>query len=100
MEKCGYPRAAVDSVEAEQPALSPEQRLIAAVLSQAVYDLGNPLSADDRKALLKWFWSRSAAPWTFLWCLDALGLDRPAELRRLALQGGGKRHGAAYKAVR
>lgn len=61
-----------------QKSLSPDQRLIAALLRRAIMDIVNTacdISAADKQAAKRWmFSSLNKTPFSFLWCCEALEL--------------------------
>lgn len=71
---------------------TPEERLVAAVLARAVFDLWGVSipggSHGCKKALIvlqakRFFGSKSVEPWSFIWCCHHVGVDSDAFLKLL-----------------
>jgi len=86
------PRARISASNGTSWSPPPEQRLVVAVMAQAIQDLerGNPTV---QHSVRTWLRKETAVPWSFQWCCDLLDMDaawvrsrlnaeRPSKARR------------------
>lgn len=77
--------------------LTPEQKLVMAVVEQALRDAILIIYDDNRKFVarnaIRYMCENSTEPWSWNWCLDVLGIDWDYDLAEVIINAGRRYRG-------